>query len=166
MSHRVGKQVSGKHRQIIFKFTTRYIRERVFRAKSDLKRVNQQNEDKPKINEDLTQFRAGLAREARSYRASGLISETWTIYGKVMIKDNFGRVHIIKTYDELLQYKQTTGRDVSAENSEQSTTCRRWTQSPGRLENIYRRKHVHWSRNLASLLDVQHHYTMQPDTST
>ena len=162
VSHRVGKQVTGRHRQIIVKFATRNIRERVFRAKSDLKRVNQQNEDKPKIyiNEDLTQFRAGRAREARSYRASGLISETWTIYGKVMIKDNFGRVHIIKTYDELLQYKQTTGRDVSAENSEQSTTGRRWTQSPGRLENIYRRKHVHWSRNLASLLVVQHHYTM------
>ena len=162
VSHRVGKQVTGRHRQIIVKFATRNIRERVFRAKSDLKRVNQQNEDKPKIyiNDDLTQFRAGLAREARSYRASCLISETWTIYGKVMIKDSFGRVHIIKTYDELLQYKQTTGRYVSAENSEQSTTGRRWTQSPGRLENIYRRKHVHWSSNLAPLLVVQHHYTM------
>ena len=112
---------------------------RVFRAKSDLKSVNQQNEDKPKIyiNEDLTQFRAGLAREARSYRTSGLINDTWTVYGKVMIKDNFGRVRIIKTYDDLFRYKQTTGRDVNTESGEQSTTNRRWTQSPGRLENIY-----------------------------
>ena len=139
MSHRVGKQVTGKHKQIIVKFVTRNIRERVFRAKSDLKSVNQQNEDKPKIyiNEDLTQFRAGLAREARSYRASGLVSDTWTIYGKVMIKDNFGRVRIIKTYDDLFRYKQTTGRYVNAESGEQSTTDRRWTQFSGRLENVY-----------------------------
>ena len=77
-----------QNREIIVKFATRNIREHVFRAKSDLIRVNQQNEGKPKIyiNEDLTQFRAGLAREAHSYRASGLISDTWTIYGKVMIK--------------------------------------------------------------------------------
>ena len=139
MSHRVGKQVTGKHRQIIVKFATRNIRERVFRAKSDLKSVNQQSEDKPKIyiNEDLTQFREGMAREARSYRASGLISDTWTIYGKVMIKENFGRVRIIKTYDDLFRYKQTTGRYVNAESGEQSTTDRRWTQFHGRLENIY-----------------------------
>ena len=64
VSHRVGKQVTGKHRQIIVKFATCNIRESVFRAKSDLKRGNQQNEDKPKfyINKDLTQLRAGLAR--------------------------------------------------------------------------------------------------------
>ena len=127
VSHRVGKQVTGKHRQIIVKFALRTIRERVFRAKSDLKSVNQQNEDKPKIciNEDLTQFRAGLAREAPSYRASGLVTDTWTIYGKVMIKDTFGRVRIIKTYDDLFRYKQTTGSDVNAESGEQSTTDRR-----------------------------------------
>ena len=167
VSHRVGKQVIGKHRQIIVKFATRNICERVFRAKSDLKSVNQQNEDKPKIyiNEDLTQFRAGLAWEARSYRASGLISETWTISGKVVIKDNFGRVRIIKTYDDLFRYKQTTGSDVNAESGEQSTTDRRWTQFPGRLENIYLGRHVYWSRNLASLLVVHYHYILQPDTS-
>ena len=56
---------------------------------------------------------------------------------QVVIKDNFGRVRIIKTYDDLFRYKQTTGRDVNVESGEQSTTDRRWTQFSGRLEHVY-----------------------------
>ena len=111
-------------RQILVKFATRNVRERVYRAKSALKSVNQNTEEgKPKIyiNEDLTKFKAGLAREARSIKNAGLISETWTIYGKVMIKGNFGHVKIITKYADLLAYKQTAGRDGTAETGEQST---------------------------------------------
>ena len=38
-----------------------------------------------------------------------------------MIKDNFGHVKIITNYADLLAYKQTTGRDGTAETGEQST---------------------------------------------
>ena len=126
VSHRVGKTILRKGpRQILVKFATRNVRERVYRAKSALKSVNQNTEEgKPKIyiNEDLTKFRAGLARKARSIKNAGLISKTWTIYGKVMIKDDFGHVKIITKYADHLAYKQTAGRGGTAETGEQSTT--------------------------------------------
>ena len=83
-SHRVGRKVKGTDRHIIVKFATRNVRERVFRARKALKDVNQDKDVGKKIyiNEDLTKFRAGLAREASSYKNSGLINDTWSIYGK------------------------------------------------------------------------------------
>ena len=105
VSHRVGRKVQGKDRQIIVKFATRNVRERVFRARKALKDVNQDKDVGKKIyiNEDLTKFRAGLAREARSYKNSGLINDTWSIYGKIMTKDNHGHVSVIRTYDDLVK---------------------------------------------------------------
>ena len=101
VSHRVGRKVQGKDRQIIVKFATRNVRERVFLARKALKDVNQDKDVGKKIyiNEDLTKFRAGLAREGRSYKNSGLISDTWSIYGKIMTKDNHGHVSVIRTED-------------------------------------------------------------------
>ena len=114
VSHRVGKPTQKGPRQIIVKFATRNIRERVFSAKKKLKRVNRSDDDdnsggetSPKnyLNEDLTQFRAGLAREARFCKNAGLIADTWTIYGKIMIKDNHGHISIIRTPDDLAEFK-------------------------------------------------------------
>ena len=39
-----------------------------------------------------------------------------------MIKVNFGHVKIITNHADLLAYKQTAGRDGTAETGEQSTT--------------------------------------------
>ena len=92
----------------------RFIHERVFCAKKELKRVKRSDDDDnnggetlPKIyiNEDLTQFRAGLAWEARFCKNAGLIADTWTIYGKIMIKDNHGHVSIVRTPDDLAEFK-------------------------------------------------------------
>ena len=55
-------------------------------------------------NDDRTQFRAGLARDALSLNTNGKINETWTIYGKVMIKDNHGHVKTITKPDDLIDY--------------------------------------------------------------
>ena len=114
VSHRVGKPTQKGPRQIIVKFATHNIRERVFSAKKNLMRVKRSDDDddsggetSPKIyiNEDLTQFRAGLAREVRFCKISGLIADTWTIYGKIMIKDNRGDVSIARTPDDLVTFK-------------------------------------------------------------
>ena len=92
----------------------RFIRERIFSAKKELKRVKRSDDDdnssgetSPKIyiSEDLTQFRADLAREACFCKNAGLIADTWTIYGKIMIKDNHGHVSIVKTPDDLAEFK-------------------------------------------------------------
>ena len=106
MSHRVGKSAGGRPRQILVKFATRDVRERVFKARTALKAVNKENEEMPNIyiNDDLTQLRAGLARDARSLKTNNKINDTWTIYGKVMIKDNHGHVKTITKPDDLIEY--------------------------------------------------------------
>ena len=98
VSHRVGKSAAGRPRQILVKFATRNVRERVFKARTELKNVNKKEETKEKhiyVNEDLTRFRAGLAKDARSLKNNGNISDTWTIYGQILVKDNFGHVKVI-----------------------------------------------------------------------
>ena len=106
VSHRVGKSAGGRPRQILVKFATRNVRERVFKARTALKTVNKENEEVPNIyiNDDLTQLRAGLARDARSPKTNNKINDTWTIYGKVMIKDNHGHVKTITKPDDLIEY--------------------------------------------------------------
>ena len=110
VSHRVGHKTAGKYHQIIVQFATRNVRERVFSARTDLKEVNK---DKPVgskiyVNEDLTHFRASPAQEARSYKTRGLIADTWTMYGQILIKDNFGHVKVISRHEELTKYDRLT----------------------------------------------------------
>ena len=125
VSHRVGRKVQGKDRQIIVKFATHNVGERVFRARKALKDVNQDKDAGKKIyiNEDLTKFRAGLAREARSYKNSGLINDTWSIYGKIMTKDNYGHVSVIRTYDDLVKSSEQGNRGHRREAGGQEGTA-------------------------------------------
>ena len=103
VSHRAGKAATGKPRQTLVKFATRNIRERVFRAKKNIKTEREKNESLKNIyiNEDLTQHRASLARKARLCKTDNKIQDTWTIYGKVMVKDLYGHVKIINNEQEL-----------------------------------------------------------------
>ena len=109
VSHRVGKPGQRTTpRQIIVKLATRNIREHVFKARTELKNVNnaEENKDKPKIylNEDLTKLRAGLAKKARYLKTAGKILDTWTMYGKILVKDNFNQVKVITKGEELLNF--------------------------------------------------------------
>ena len=108
VSHRVGKTVAGKRRQMFVKFATRNVRERVFRAKKNIKTEREENESLKNIytNEDLTQHRANLARKPRLCKTNHTILDTWTIYGKIMIKDLHGHVKIINNEQELLDIAQ------------------------------------------------------------
>ena len=106
VSHRLGKSVPGKTRQIIAKFSTRNIRERVFSARTKLKDYNNANPDKPNIyvNEDLTQFRANLAKEARYLKRAIRIADTWNIHGKIFVKDLHNHVAQINKSSDLDKY--------------------------------------------------------------
>ena len=109
VSHRVGKAAEGKPRPVLVKFATRNIRERVFRAKKNIKTEREKNESLKHIyiNEDLTRLRANLARRARSCRNDGHIQDTWTIYGKVMVKDLHGHIKIVNNEGELQNIAQS-----------------------------------------------------------
>ena len=65
------------------------MRECVFHAKSARKDANSDPYSGPEIymNEDLTQRRAALLRDARSLKNNSVIADTWIIYGKVFVKD-------------------------------------------------------------------------------
>ena len=99
VSHRLGRPAEGRTRQVIVEFATRNVRERVYSAKKELKNVRE-NEN-VYINEDLTKFRADLARDVRELRTSGLINETWTQYGKYIVKDKQNRISVIYDPSEL-----------------------------------------------------------------
>ena len=102
VSHRVGRPAEGRTRQLIVKFATRNVRERVYSTKKELKNVRKnENMKNVYINEDLTKFRANLARDARALRTSGLINETWTQYGKIIVKDKQNRISVIHDPSEL-----------------------------------------------------------------
>ena len=102
VSHRLGRPTEGKTRQVIVKFATRNVRERVYSAKKELKNVrDQENMSHIYINEDLTKFRANLARDARALRNSGLITDTWTQYGKIIVKNKQNRISVIHDPSDL-----------------------------------------------------------------
>ena len=48
-----------------------------------------------------TKFRANLARDARALRNSGVINDTWTQYGKIIVKDKQSRISVIHDQSDL-----------------------------------------------------------------
>ena len=68
--HRLGKPKHGKTRQVIVRFATRNVRERVYSAKKNIKTAKTTDPSLAKIyiNEDLTIFRANLAKGGTCYQ--------------------------------------------------------------------------------------------------
>ena len=91
----------SKTRQVIF--ATKNVRERVYSAQKNIKtaKITDPSLNKIYINEDLTKFRANLAKKARATKQSGKISDTWTQYGKILIKDLHNHVKVINSFSEL-----------------------------------------------------------------
>ena len=104
-SHRLGGKTdrNGKVRQraIIVRFGSEHTRDVVYRARFMLK-----NKTGPKVfvNEDLTSTRAALAFQTRQLKKTGKVMDCWTAAGKVMIKDNSGRVVHVTSESELAVY--------------------------------------------------------------
>ena len=105
-SHRLGGKTdrNGKARQraIIVRFGSEHTRDVVYRARFMLK-----NKTGPKVfvNEDLTSTRAALAFQTRQLK-NRTVMDCWTAAGKVMIKDNSGRVVHVTSESELATYGQ------------------------------------------------------------
>ena len=92
-------------RVIMVKFATYRARELVYKTKTNLKSYNSDNPDhKIFINEDLTKFRANLCYEARKFRNQSL-REVWTHDGRVLVKDVYNKIHLIKNMSDLDQFK-------------------------------------------------------------
>ena len=99
-------------RPIIARFASRRVKSRVMGAKKELRTVSTKNLDesviaqfphKAYLSDDLTQTRARLAYKARVLFRGGKISSTWVFDGRVLIKDNYNRIHEIKRESDLPQ---------------------------------------------------------------
>ena len=104
-SHRLGGKTdrNGKARQraIIVRFGSEHTHDVVYRARFMLK-----SKTGPKVfvNEDLTSTRPALAFQTRQLKKKGKVMDCWTAAGKVMIKDNSGRVVHVTSESELAIY--------------------------------------------------------------
>ena len=101
-SHRLGAKTdrNGKARQraIIVRFGTENTRDAVYRARFMLKK---KSGPKVFVNEDLTSTRAALAFQTRQLKKTGKVMDCWTAAGKVMMKDNTGRIIHVTSESEL-----------------------------------------------------------------
>lgn len=83
---------------ILVRFASRNARDRVFYAKRALKGTN------IFISEQLTSRNAFLYKEARAARTADRIKQTWTTNGNVIVKDNQGTIHRVRSVAELESY--------------------------------------------------------------
>jgi hypothetical protein len=103
--HRVGKSsesedAGAKPRAILMKFATHRSKQRVLNVKKNL---YTEDPDLPKLflNEDLTRRRSEPLWKARKMKKDGLIQDTWTANGTLLLKDNRNVVASFKSIKEL-----------------------------------------------------------------
>ncbi len=101
-SHRVGPKRPGQPRPVLVKFSTYRARERVYRARSQLKNTL----NNTYINEDLTKKRGSLAYSARQLKKSRQVQDTWTYDCRVFVKNNAGTVRVVSSIIELEDFSK------------------------------------------------------------
>ena len=109
-SHRVGKlnkkppqnNSTPQPRQIIVRVKDTVTKKRIIKASKNLKDGELYNNIM--INEDLTKTRNTLAYRARQLKSKGVISQTWTVDGKIFMKDKREKVTAITTDYGLQKY--------------------------------------------------------------
>ena len=115
-SHRVGKPKVGHERPIIVKFATYRARQSLY-----LKRLDLLAKDGWKnvfINEDLTARRNKLLFNARQYVKTSLVKSAYYSDGKIFVRDNRDKKHMIYTKEDLeafgtLPVPRTDSREAS-----------------------------------------------------
>ena len=100
-----------KPRAIIVKFASRRSKARVMH-KDNLKKLKTNpvkhvngSDAKVMICDDLTKRRAYLAYQARCLKRDGHITDTWTSDSKILIKDNYNRIRLVKTSHDLSKFQ-------------------------------------------------------------
>ncbi len=102
--HRVGrKRENGTPRPILVKFATYRDRAQVFQLRTRL-RNNEAKKGPTYINEDLTQKRASLLYQARKLKKALKISDCWSSDGQILVKNNSGKILVIKSVNDLLKF--------------------------------------------------------------
>ena len=108
-SHRLGRKGDGngphRPRTVVVRFTSERLRDDVYRARTVLKTHNAEHRDRQIfLNEDLTARRGKLAYDTRQLKKEHKISDCWTTYGKVMMKDLAGRITEVRSPGDLAHF--------------------------------------------------------------
>ena len=97
-SHPIGRPNRQGKSQIICRFRSWKIKNKVFTSKKQLKG----DSDRIFITEDLTKYRQGLVAEIASAKRAQLVTSFWTNDGRIFLKkDQRGRKHLIRSYEDL-----------------------------------------------------------------
>ena len=84
-------------RPIIVRLCSERVRDVVFRSRTGLKDYNRQHQDHQIfLNEDLTAVRAKIFFEARQLKRRKKITDCWSSYGKIVVKDLQNKIIEIK----------------------------------------------------------------------
>ena len=57
------------------------------------------------VNEDVTATRALLAYRARQLRKKGNIADTWSVNGKIVIKDKLNKIVTVTTMSDINKFE-------------------------------------------------------------
>ncbi|CAC5418692.1 unnamed protein product [Mytilus coruscus] len=114
-SHRIGQPRTGsvnangarnsvppRPRQVIVKLKDHFAKKRILKCKKAMR----ENRDLRyiRVNEDLTKIRNTIAFKARQLRIEHHIRDTWTVNGKIFVKDNIEQVHQVNTMAAFLNF--------------------------------------------------------------
>ena len=108
-SHVIGKPKDGKS-QVIVRFLSYRVREKVYNSKKELKR----HPDKIFITENLTQYRTNVVKALAELKCSRKIHAYWTIDGRIYLKTNENsRKMQIRNHDDIMHIlrRMDTGVD-------------------------------------------------------
>ena len=101
-SHRIGRPVPTKPRDIIVKLSTFRVSQKLYQARKELKT---QGYIGVFINEDLTRLRSGLLFKGRQLVKEKRIIGAWSSNCTVLVKDNGGVVHRILSFQDLARFE-------------------------------------------------------------
>ena len=94
-SHRVGPRRSkdgssaSRPRDIIVKFVSYRSRQKLFQKRGTAKSCGYGGKF---INEDLTRTRSYMLYKCRELKRQGRIQDTWSMDGKILVKDRLGKI--------------------------------------------------------------------------
>ena len=95
-------------RAVIVKLMSRRTKTRIMDARYNLKDNPYQKQDGTTsavyISDDLTKRRANLAFQARKLKRDKRILDTWVTNCKVLVKENYGRITLITSIEDLQKY--------------------------------------------------------------
>ena len=78
-------------------------RDTILRQRGNLKKSDFSN--RIFVNEDLTATRAFLVYQARQLRKKANIADTWSVNGKIVIKDKLSKIVIVTTMSDISKFE-------------------------------------------------------------